>query len=165
MERANALTEQKPRLFVVPCDLDEANAFVAQFHRHHPPVTGHKFSVAVAKDWPQLRTGGVVVGVAIVGRPNARPLDDGWTLEVTRNCTDGTKNAASKLYSHCIKAAWALGYLKVITYTGKHEPGTSLVAAGFKIVAEVKGRSWGCKSRPRVDKTPLQDKLRWEITA
>lgn len=151
-----------PRLRIVPCDLDEANLFVERYHRHHGPVRGYKFAVAVCDTGaPDER----VVGVAIVGRPNARDLDKGWTLEVTRNCTDGTKNAASALYGACCRAAFALGYTKVITYTGKQEPGTSLLAAGFKVVGEVKGRSWSCQSRPRVDKAPLQDKLRWEVNA
>lgn len=155
------------RLFKVPVDLDEANAFVAEHHRHHKEVTGHKFSIACVVDHrdPRQACGGVIAGVIIVGRPNARSLDDGWTLEATRNCTDGTKDAASFLYGAAAKATFALGYTKLITYTGKSEPGTSLRAAGFKVVAEVKGRSWSCKSRPRIDKTPHQDKLRWELSA
>jgi hypothetical protein len=154
------------KLSIVPCDLDDANAFVQQHHRHHGVVRGYKFAVAVAIDTPDPPPfDGTIVGVAIVGRPNARLLDDGFTLEVTRNCTDGTKNAASALYGACARSAFSLGYRKLITYTGKSEPGTSLLAAGFKVVAEVKGRSWSCKSRPRVDKSPLQDKLRWEMPA
>ncbi len=142
-------------LSIVPVTLDEANAFVCEHHRHHQPVPGAKFCVAVA-DADQI------VGVAIVGRPVARPLDDGWTLEVNRTCTDGTKNANSMLYGACRRVAFALGYRKLITYTLASESGVSLHAAGWKIVGEVKGRSWHCKSRPRVDKHPLQDKLRWE---
>lgn len=64
-------------LELVPVSLKEANAFVARYHRHHKPVVGHKFSVAAAAS-------GEVVGVAIVGRPVSRYLDDGWTLEVNR---------------------------------------------------------------------------------
>ncbi|MDP3720796.1 MAG: hypothetical protein Q8T13_23790 [Acidobacteriota bacterium] len=152
----------KARLRIVPCDLDQANSFVARHHRHHPPVRGHKFSVAVVSEV----LAEVVVGVAIVGRPNARGLDDGWTLEVTRNCTDGTRNACSALYGACARAAFALGYTKLITYIGSNESGLSLKASGFKCVAEVKGRSWSCPSRPRVEGlSPLQDKLRWEVMA
>lgn len=73
----------KSGLEIVPISLAEANAFVERNHRHHGPVTGHKFSVAVAN----MGTG-EVVGVAIVGRPVSRHLDDGWTLEVNRCCTD-----------------------------------------------------------------------------
>ena len=83
-------------LELVPISLKEANAFVAQHHRHHRPVTGHKFSVAAAVNGA---LDGEIVGVAIVGRPVSRYLDDGWTLEVNRLCTDGTRNACSFLYA------------------------------------------------------------------
>lgn len=149
------------RLVIVPTTLDEANAFVREYHRHHQPVPGAKFCVAVApSEGPFL---GQICGVAIVGRPIARALDDTWTLEVNRTCTDGTKNANSALYGACARATFALGYTKLITYTLASESGVSLLAAGWKVVAEVKGRSWSCVSRPRVDKHPLQDKLRWEV--
>lgn len=144
------------RLQVVPMPLDEANAFVLAHHRHHLPVVGAKFCVGVADE------AGVVVGVAIVGRPVARHLDDGWTLEVTRVATTGEPNAASALYGAARRSAFALGYRKLITYTLASEPGTSLRAAGWKVNGEVRGRSWSCASRPRVDKHPLQDKIRWE---
>lgn len=143
-------------LEVVPCVLDEANAFVAEHHRHHVPVVGAKFCLAVAD------TAEKVVGVAIVGRPVARHLDDGWTLEVTRLATDGTANAASALYGAARRVAFGLGYRKLITYTLASEPGTSLRAAGWREVGRVAGRSWSCASRPRVDKHPTTDKLRWE---
>lgn len=143
------------RLDIVPMTLAEANAFVAQYHRHHQPVIGAKFCVgAAATDR--------LCGVAIVGRPVARHLDDGWTLEVTRVATDGTENACSALYGAARRAAWALGYRKLITYTLVPEAGASLRAAGWRVMGEVKGRSWSCASRPRVDKHPTTDKLRWE---
>jgi len=145
-------------LTIVPTTLAEANAFVAEHHRHHGRVVGHLFSIAVSESEK-------VCGVAIIGRPVARHLDDTFTVEVTRVATDGTRNAASKLYGAAQRAAFALGYRKVITYTLVTEPGTSLRAVGWKVVGEVKGRSWSCKSRPRVDKHPMQDKFRWEITA
>lgn len=142
----------------VPLDLEDANAFVVQHHRHHGAVRGHKFSLGLADRSESIR------GVAIVGRPNARGLQDGWTLEVTRVATDGCKDASSALYGAARRAIFALGYRRVVTYTLKSESGTSLKAAGYRIVAEVKGRSWGCKSRPRVDKSQFQreDKFRWE---
>jgi hypothetical protein len=145
-------------LEIVPVTFAEANAFVRRHHRHHGPVVGCKFCVAAAGD-------GAVVGVAIVGRPVARMLDDGWTLEVNRVTTDGTPNAPSMLYAACWRAARALGYRKLITYTLDSEPGTSLTAAGWKTVGAVTARSWSCPSRPRIDKTPLQAKIRWEVTA
>lgn len=148
--------DRGPRLTPVPCNLDEANAFVKRHHRHHGKVVGHKFSIAVADE------AGVVRGVGIVSRPVARGLDDGLTLEVTRVATDGCKNACSALYGAAWRAAKALGYRKIVTYTLDTEPGTSLAAAGWRLVAEVKGRSWDCESRPRVDKHPTQGKFRWE---
>lgn len=96
-------------LEVCPVSLKEANAFVEQHHRHHKPVVGHKFSIACTD-------GENIVGVAIVGRPVARYLDDGWTLEVNRLCTDGTKNACSFLYAAAWRAVRAMGYHKLITY-------------------------------------------------
>lgn len=148
----------RPRLELVPLTLAEANAFVAQHHRHHVPVVGHKFSIGVAKD-------DEVVGVCILGRPVARGRDDGWTLEVTRLVTDGTPNACSMLYGAAARAAFALGYKRIGTYILESEPGTSLRAAGWKCIAEVRGRSWNTTSRPRVDKHPLQGKLLWEKSA
>lgn len=147
---------EQSKLIIVPCTLDEANAFVAKHHRHHRPVVGHKFSVAVADEDMEIR------GVAIVSRPVARNLDDGWTLEVTRCCTDGCPNACSALYGACWRATRNMGYRKLVTYTLSDESGASLTAAGWKCVAQTDGGSWSCKSRPRVDKHPLQAKLRWE---
>lgn len=152
------------RIQIIPSNLAEANAFVGQHHRHHDPVVGHVFSLAASgSSADSIAQIFGVVGVAIVGRPVARRLDDGWTLEVTRLCTiDGYPNAASALYAACWRAAKALGYRKLVTYTLAAESGASVLAAGWKVVAEVKGRSWHCPSRPRVDKRPLQDKFRWE---
>lgn len=98
-------------LELIPMTLREANAFVEQYHRHHKPVVGHKFSIGISD-------GEKVVGVAIVGRPVGRFLDDGWTLEVTRLCTDGTHNACSMLYAAAWRAARAMGYRRVVTYIG-----------------------------------------------
>lgn len=142
-------------LQIVPITFAEANAFVRNHHRHHNPPVGCKFCVAVA-------AGGQVVGVAQVGRPVARGLDDGWTLEVNRLCTDGHRNACSMLYAAAWRAARALGYRKLVTYTLREEGGASLRAAGWRSVAETAGGSWSCPSRPRVDTHPLQGKLRWE---
>ena len=162
-------------LAIVPITLREANAYVAEHHRHHKPAAGCIVCVAVAArhDIGDSRPGGagygmhmdVVHGVAIVGRPVARMSDDGWTAEVTRCCTDGTRNACSMLYRAAWRAVRALGYRKLITYTLATEPGASLRASGFRVVGEVRGRSWSCPSRPRVDTAPHQDKLRWEMAA
>lgn len=141
----------------MPLPLDQANAFIREHHRHHPPVRGHKFSIGIA-------VSNCLVGVSVIGRPVARGLDDGLTLEVTRVATDGTKDACSALYGACRRAAFALGYRRLVTYTLASEGGASLRAAGYRLVGEVRGRSWSCPSRPRVDKHPTQAKLRWEAT-
>lgn len=143
-------------LEIVPCELSEANEFVAQFHRHHKPVRGHKFSLAVSD-------GDKVRGVAIVGRPVARMLQDGETLEVTRVATDGAINACSALYAACWRAARAMGYRRLVTYILAEELGTSVRAAGWKEIASTRGGTWQRRNRPRVDRHPLQGKIRFEV--
>lgn len=85
---------------------------------------------------------GEIVGVAIVGRPVSRYLDDGWTLEVNRLCTDGTKNACSFLYFAAWRVAKNLGYKKLITYILDSENGASLKASGWKCVGKCGGKCW-----------------------
>ena len=99
----------------------------------------------------------------MAGRPVARMLDDGYTLEVTRCCTLGDKNASSMLYGAIRRAAKALGYKKCITYTLESESGISLKASGWTHVSDVRGRSWTTPSRPREDNHPLDNKRRWEV--
>lgn len=142
---------------IVPCTLKEAHAFTALWHRHHGPSVGALFALACAA------SDGFICGVAVVGRPVSRMLQDGLSAEVTRLSTDGTKNACSMLYAASWRAARAMGYTRLITYILATERGTSLTAAGWKLVAETKGRSWNCPSRPRVDLHPLQDKMRYEV--
>jgi hypothetical protein len=127
-------------LTVTPIHLEEANAFVAAHHRHNAPVPGAKFSVAVSDD------AGMVRGVAIVGLPKARMLCDGWTLEVNRTCTDGTANANSMLYGAAWRAAKAMGYLRLVTYTQHDESGVSLRAAGWTKVRDLKPRKGWAES-------------------
>ena len=141
-----------------PVSLEEANTFVRMLHRHHKPVTGAKFCIAATLN-------DEIVGIVIVGRPVSRHRDDGATLEVTRLCTDGTKNACSFLYGKAARAAFALGYQRIGTYTLPEEGGASLRAAGWKLIGERGGGSWNCESRPRVDTHPLQKKFLWETAA
>jgi hypothetical protein len=155
---ARAISLRSAELQLQPCDLGEANQFVRKHHRHHPPVVGHKFSLAAISD-------GKIVGVAIVGRPVARLRDDGETLEITRLCTDGTKNACSFLYGAAARACFALGYRRIGTYTLPDEGGASLRATGWKLIGERGGGTWNRDARPRVDKTPLQRKLFWETSS
>lgn len=141
---------------IVRISLDEANQFVEANHRHHKPVVGHIFSIGAA-------VGENIVGVAIVGRPVSRMRDNGVTAEVTRLCTDGTKDACSFLYGACARAAFALGFKKIGTYILASEPGTSLTATGWRCLGERGGGSWSVPSRPRVDKHPTQTKLLFEM--
>lgn len=142
---------------IVPIEFSEACHFIAEHHRHHKPPVGHKFSIACAKD-------GVIVGVATIGRPVARMLQDGWTLELNRLATDGTKNACSMLYGAAWRITRAMGYKKLITYILDTEPGTSLKAAGWKEIGRCGGLSWDVPSRPRVDKCPNQMKIKYEMS-
>lgn len=144
---------------VVPIFQDEAFAFIEANHRHHRKPCGSMFQMA-------LSDGEKIVGVAVVGRPTSRRQQDGFTCEVTRLCVlPDIPNGCSMLYSTCWRAAKALGYRRLITYILNTEPGTSLQASGWKFIGERRGQSWNVKSRPRVDKHPLQNKILFEKTA
>ncbi|GAA0527121.1 hypothetical protein GCM10010172_04560 [Paractinoplanes ferrugineus] len=144
-------------LAVVPISFTDACTFVSEWHRHHLPPVGHKFSLGVAADE-------VLVGVAIVGRPVARHYDNGLTLEVIRSATDGTPHANSMLYGAAWRATKALGYRRLITYTQSGESGSSLRAAGWQVVAERPARSgWTTPSRPRESRgTENVQRFLWE---
>ena len=142
-------------LKLISVSLADANAFVAVHHRHHKPVRGHKFSLGCEQN-------GVLVGVSIVGRPVSRYLDDGKTLEVTRLCTTGEKNVCSFLYGAAARAAKALGYEKIITYTLDTESGVSLRASGWSCAGPAGGLRWTGKRKPAADLYPAQMKLRYE---
>jgi len=144
-------------LTLVHVELETANEFVDSLHRHHKRVVGHKFSLGAVD-------GDKLVGVAIVGRPVSRMRDDGETLEVTRLCTDGTRNACSFLYGASVRAAFALGYRRIGTYTLREEGGTSLRAAGWKLIGERGGGSWAWAGDPK-RKSSGDVKLLWEVAA
>lgn len=139
-----------------------AARYVAQHHRHNRPPQGGLFAAGAMR-------GGQLVGVVIVGRPVARLLDDGQTAEVTRLCTDGTPNTCSMLYGAAARAAKALGYSSIITYTLASEPGVSLRAAGWSPDGVVAAAStWSRPSRSRVQtdlfgeaQRPTEAKQRW----
>jgi len=152
-------------LRVRPMTCKAAALHVAKNHRHSRGTTGGLFAAAVYD-------GGRLAGVAICAKPVARMLDDGLTVEITRVCTDGTRNACSKLYGALCRAAAAIGYEKAVTYTLADEPGDSLRAAGFAVAARLKARpTWNCAARSRVqvdlfgnETRPPGEKLRWERT-
>lgn len=148
-------------LRIVPVDLRHAREFVTAHHRHHLAPKGHKFSVGVAD-------GDELVGVAIVGRPVSRVIATSWgyTLEVRRTATDGTRNANSMLYGACKRITFALGYDRLITYTQDGETGASLRAAGFRVLAQRPPRGgWNMPSRPREETGPTSiARTLWEVT-
>jgi hypothetical protein len=140
-----------------PISLQTANEFIIKHHRHTGQLQGWKFGVG-------LYIKNRLKGVASAGRPLARTIDDGRTIEITRVCVKGTaKNACSMLYGALRRAAKALGYVKAITYTLREELGTSLKASGFQLVATRCG-----DSRPRANRRvpgmtySLFTKCRWE---
>lgn len=139
----------------MPLPFAEAKAFIEVWHRHLKAPPGHKFSLGLLDD------DGVLVAVAMVGRPVARGLDDGHTLEVTRLTTDGTVNACSKLLGAARRAARALAYRRLITYTRADEPGTSLRAAGWLITAQLSPRVGWKRGRAN---TGGVARVRWEAT-
>jgi hypothetical protein len=154
----------QPRLSIVPMTWKAANAYVKEHHRHHGTVAGCKFALGVIDENKQLR------GVALCGRPVARMLDDGLTLEVNRVATDGCPNACSALYGAARRVAKAMGYKRAITYILAEEPGTSLRGAGW-VPVETRtaydrigqGGTWSREGREREDKHPLGKKTRWEV--
>jgi len=145
------------RLRIHPMTLTEAGRFVTRHHRHHKAPQGGLFAIGCSLDGADEPC-----GVVIVGRPVARMSSDGWTCEVTRLCTDGTKNACSLLYGAARRAASALGYRRIVTYTLPEEGGASMRACGWKCVGLAGGGSWSRAGRPRVDAHPTQKKIRWE---
>lgn len=141
-------------LTLVPLPFAEAKTFIEVWHRHLKAPPGHKFSLGALDD------DGVLVAVAVVGRPVARGLDDSRTLEVTRLASDGTHNACSMLYGASARAARALAYRRLVTYTRADETGTSLRAAGWQPVAALPPREdWHSPRRPRTEGV---SRIRWQ---
>ena len=120
-------------LKVIPLSLKEANEFITKHHRHNKKCVGHKFSIGAEYQ-------GKIVGVAIVGRPVARRLDNRFTLEINRNCVldDAPKGTCSFLYAKAIKIWQSMGGKKIITYTLTTESGSSLKAVDFNKDTEIK---------------------------
>jgi hypothetical protein len=135
-----------------PITRDDAFEFIRTHHRHHNVPVGGLWWQAVHD------VDGSICGVAVTGRPVARPLDDGLTAEVTRLCTNGAANACSMLYAAARRVAVDKGFRRGLTYILASEDGASLRAAGWRLLWEVKGRSWNCPARPRVDKHPTENK-------
>ena len=137
-----------------PCDFDTAVRFVGAHHRHNKPPVGHKFSISVYD-------GDRLFGVCMVGRPIGRYLDDGLTLEVNRCCTDGTKNACTMLYGAAQRAAAALGYKRIITYTLESENGSSLRASNWICDGPAGGTHWTGQRYEQTEMVLGEMKVRW----
>lgn len=143
------------KLKIVPVELKEANSFIAEHHRHHKPVQGHRFSLGVV-------CGGKLVGVATIGRRVARLTNQKEVLEVTRLCTDGTKNACSALYSAAARVGKEMGYLKIQTFILESEFGSSLKASGWFIDGHSPGGQWKhTDGKPRRTDQPTDPKHRY----
>lgn len=138
-----------------PITQKAAFAFVAEHHRHHDVPVGALWQHGAHDE------DGSVCGVAVVGRPVARPLDDGLTMEVTRLCTNGEFNACSMLYGAARRAAIAKGFRRGLTYILESEDGASLRAAGWRFLWKTKGGSWDTPSRRRIDHHPTEPKEAW----
>jgi len=143
-------------MIIAPIHLKEAKEYVKENHRHNIPPVGGKFAVAV-KDGEKIH------GVAICGRPVARKLDNGYTLEVYRCCTDGARNACSMLYGACVRIARDMGYKTVITYTLQSESGASVKAANFTYDGEAGGEQWTGKRKRDYYVAPKEKKNRWKV--
>lgn len=144
-------------LHIRPLTLAQANAAVSQWHRHHKPALGHRFSVGVFDE-------AGMHGAAIVGRPVGGGPQQYVIAEVTRLTTDGTYNACSMLYGACARTAKAMGFLWIQTFILADEPGTSLRAAGWKYDGLSHPIGWDNGNRPRND-VPAEGrrKQRWRL--
>lgn len=142
------------RLATLPLTRDDCNAFVDEHHRHHEGVTGYRYGIGA-------RLGTTLVGCAVLGRPRARRVDQVFALEVTRCCTDGTRNVCSFLYGASDRLARLLGFDAIFTCILRSEKGTSLRAAGWRYCYTTRDGSQDRPSRRRVDKSPTEPKQVW----
>lgn len=141
------------RMKSVPITLKQANEFVGELHRHHKSVVGHRFSIG-------CEHGGKLVGVVVVGRPVARKTEQYTIAEVTRLCTDGTKNACSFLYSLAARIAREMGFAHIQTFILPTESGVSLKAAGWTFDGITHKATWQTRTNRRTDQ-PTEQKQRW----
>ena len=148
---------------IVPITLRTAKAFIAEHHRHNKPPVGWKFGVGLMSE-------GELVGVATAGRPVARHFDDGLTVEITRTCTNGHRNANSKLYGAVWRAARAMGYRRAVTYTQADETGASLRASNWRKVKDLPPRGSWAEDSPNYKgkRDPIGNgavaRILWELT-
>ena len=117
------------------CTVREARRIVKRWHRHLPDIQGGLFAAKLVDD------AGAVVGCALAGN-GPRVWQGTGRLVISRVAVvEGTRNGCSMLYGALVRAARALGWREVWTYTLPEEPGTSLKAAGFQDMGLTDG--WG----------------------
>lgn len=139
---------------IAPCTVKAARKVVRAWHRDLPDIQGGLFAAQCVDG------DGSCVGVAIAGNPS-RVWQGQAKLVIQRVATQGYENACSALYGALCRAAKALGYHEVWTYTLPHEPGTSLRAAGFMDMGLTDGGEWDRPSRARKPAKCPQKKRRW----
>lgn len=161
--RRSVTGEGRAVVRVRPVSLNAARSWIAECHRHlRRPVTGWLFGVEILSD------DGERIGVACAGRPASRMLQDGETCEITRVAVvEGHRNACSFAYGALRRAAAALGYARVVTYTLADEPGSSLRAAGFVDCGPAGGGEADRPSRRRgpVEQSGMKRRWEWRATA
>jgi hypothetical protein len=142
------------KLTVKPCSIRAAVKWNERVHRKLKRIQGGMWAIQVCAD-------GEMVGVAIVGNP-ARSWQGTGVLSILRVAVlEGHRNACSKLYGACSRAARAMGATDLVTYTHEDEPGTSLRAAGFVFGGMTNGGEWGRRDRPRQKQLYPEPKKRW----
>ena len=146
-----------------PLTLKAAREWVAERHSHHTAPVGHLWSIGAYVD-------DALVGCVVVSRPVAPALQEQGCLEVTRLCTDGYPNAASRLLGAAWGAAKAMGCRRLVSYTRDDEGGTSYRAAGWLAVATTKGREWTSGNKEArwlpgmyQPSSEVRDRVRWEV--
>ena len=145
----------KSKMKLIPIKQRDARSFINKHHRHNKAPRGSVFQIALEKD-------GQLIGCIMVGRPISRHRDDGKTLEVNRTCIEGYhKNACSMLLGASVRAARALGYEKIITYTLPTESGASLKGAGWTFHGLGGLGSWNSREGRQVQIFSNTQKTRW----
>ena len=144
---------------IVPITLREANDFVERHHRHSARTSndGGKFAIGLNAD-------GSLVGVAIVGRPVARMLQEPGTAELLRCCVSpvAPRCATSKLNARAKRIWQLMGDIRLVSYTLTRESGASMRASGFVAETSVPARRWDTASRRRAPRAiEAEGKTRW----
>lgn len=153
-KRAQAAT--RGPMVVAPCTVKEARRRVKEWHRHLPDIQGGLFAAKCV-------IAGDVVAVAIAGNP-ARAWQHEAKLVISRVASNGEPtDACSMLYGALCRAAKALGYAEVWTYTLAEEDGASVKAANFEYMGVGKGGNHGRVLRPRNPAKRAEPKHRWRL--